>query len=86
MVVLYARHTLTDIVEDASGAKSLDIALSGQGDAILFRNGQQFKVTWTREDRNSPLVLVDDNNTPVPLKPGNIWYQVVPLGFEIKFS
>jgi hypothetical protein len=87
VVVLYANHLETDIVEDSTGPRiyySIEIQIWGEGKAIVFRDGQAFEGKWVRPQRHDLVRFVDDAGNPIPLKPGNTWIQVVPLDFEIK--
>ncbi|MBC8249153.1 MAG: DUF3048 domain-containing protein [Anaerolineales bacterium] len=89
VVVLYANHLETDIVEDSTGPRiyySIEIQLWGEGRAIVFRDGQAFEGRWVRPQRPDLIRFVDDTGTPIPLKPGNTWIQVVPLDFEIEVN
>ena len=87
VVVLWANHLDTDIVEDSTGPRvyySIEIQIWGEGQAIVFRDGQAFEGEWVRPQRNDLVRFVDDVGSPIPLKPGNTWIQVVPFGFEIE--
>ncbi|MGA9348790.1 MAG: DUF3048 domain-containing protein [Anaerolineae bacterium] len=87
VVVIYANHLETDIVEDSTGPRvyySIEIQIWGEGQAIVFRDGQAFEGEWVRPQRNDLVRFVDDTGSPIPLKPGNTWIQVVPFGFEIE--
>ncbi len=87
VVVLYANHVETDIVEDSTGPRiyySIEIQIWGEGRAIVFRDGRAFEGKWVRPHHPDMVRFVDDAGDPIPLKPGNTWIQVVPLGFEIE--
>jgi hypothetical protein len=81
VVMIYADHVETDIVEDEIGAGNYawDIQLEGEGPAILFRSGQRYDVRWVRPDNGGMIHLVDEAGNDVPLEPGQTWFQVVPL-------
>ncbi|MBI1276800.1 MAG: DUF3048 domain-containing protein [Anaerolineaceae bacterium] len=82
VVVIFADHQFTDIVEsEFQGAKSysIQINLMGQGDAILFRDDQEYKGKWVRDDKNTIIGLRTANGDILPLKPGQTWFQVVQL-------
>ena len=86
VVAVYANHLETDIVEDSTGPRiyySIEIQIWGEGKAIVFRDGQAFEGKWVRPQRPDMIRFVDDAGNPIPLKPGNTWIQVVPVGFEI---
>jgi hypothetical protein len=84
VVIVSAHHQETDFLEDnvAGGHFSIEIQIWGQGPATLFRDGQRFEGRWQRMDRNAMLAFYDLNGAILPFKPGNTWFQVVPLGFD----
>lgn len=57
---------------------SMQIQLWGSGAAAVFRDGQQYNVTWQRQGRNDSLTFTDSAGNPFPLQIGNSWVQVVP--------
>ncbi|MFZ1395843.1 MAG: DUF3048 domain-containing protein, partial [Candidatus Promineifilaceae bacterium] len=56
----------------------IEIQIWGQGSAIILRDGQQYPVTWLRENRSDMFTFVDAAGQPVPLQIGNSWFQVLP--------
>jgi hypothetical protein len=81
VVILYARHRETDIVESVWQdvvSYSLEIALWGEGDAVLLRDGERYDVRWERTMRDQPLMLITIDGQLIPLKPGVTWFQVFP--------
>ena len=86
VVVLYAKHVETDILEDtwAGGHYSIEIQIWGSGVAKIFRDGQMYDVRWERPKRSDLLRFADGEGKPFPLKPGNTWIQLVPLDFVIE--
>jgi hypothetical protein len=85
MVVLFAKHSATDIVEDSLGSRSIQIDLHGRGRAVVFRDGQAFDVQWAREDPNAMLRLVDASGKDVPLKTGHTFFEIVPTELNLTF-
>ncbi len=80
VVALFADHTLTDIVESefqGSVSYSIEIKLWFEGDAILFRDGQQIPARWVRPTREDMISLRTLDGEFLPLKPGNTWFQVM---------
>ena len=77
VIVLQARHVQTDI-DEGYGSFSVRIELLGQGPAIVFRDGKMTEATWVRRDQKEMIQILDEDGNPIPLKPGNIWVQVVP--------
>jgi hypothetical protein len=54
-----------------------DISLNGSGEAFVFREGRMIKANWVRDQVDQPILLVDANGSPVPLKAGVTFYQVI---------
>ena len=82
VVIVYANHVLSDIVESewqGSVTYGIEIQLWFEGDAILFRDGQQYHGRWTRPAREQSLSFLTDDGQYLPLKPGNTWIEVFPL-------
>lgn len=76
VIVLFANHALTDIVEDSLGTKGVNIELYGFGDFRIFRDGRVYEGTWRANDESPPRWLGAGEQI-VPLKPGQSWIQVV---------
>ena len=88
VIVIYAHHVETDILEDTGGGGhySIQVQLWGEGPVRIFRDGQMFDGKWVRPDRWDLMRFVDGNGNPLPLKPGNTFIQMVPLGFEVDIN
>ena len=84
VVVVGAHHQYTDILEDTFGGGhySIEIQVWGEGPATIFRDGQRYEAHWTRDERNEMLTFTDLEGNVLPLKPGNTWFELVPLGFD----
>jgi len=84
VIVVAANHVETDIVEDTWGGGhwSIEIQIWGEGPVSIFRDGQRYDGIWRRQDRHDLLSFwTKDGSQRIPLKPGNSWLQMVPLGF-----
>lgn len=82
VVVIFADHQLTDIVESQfqnSVSYSVDINLMGEGDAFLFRDGKRYDARWVRAAREDIIGLRTRDGQLLDLKPGNTWYEVIRL-------
>jgi hypothetical protein len=84
VIIVYANHVETDILEDlvGGGHYSIEIQIWGQGPVQIVRDGQVYNGLWVRQAREEMLSFFDEANQPLLLKPGNSWYQIVPLGFS----
>ena len=61
---------------NTSTTEMVKIDLFGSGQAVLFRDGQAFPARWMRPAEGL-LFLVAPNGSPLPLKPGVTFYQVI---------
>ncbi len=82
IVVVAANHVNTDILEDTNNNPSIEIQIWGTGPVSIFRDGQRFDGIWKREDPHHMLTFYDSAGNPLPLAPGNTFFQIVPLGFD----
>jgi hypothetical protein len=83
VVVIYATHADDwAIFEDPprNNWPSVQIQLWGSGPAVLFRDGQAVQGLWARPKPEDMVVFRDTaGQTPLALKPGNTWIELVPL-------
>ncbi len=75
LIVLYARH-------DVISPTNLDIRLDPDrtGKAVLFRDGQMFKITWSTAPKDGPvrpIRFLEEDGSPAALAPGHTWVIVV---------
>jgi hypothetical protein len=85
VVIYFAEHEDTDIVEDSNGATSVNIFVNGFGTAWIIRDGQILKGNWQTDGSQTPNFIFN-NGSPIPLKPGNTWVEVVPPYFDIEID
>ena len=58
--------------------------LVGEGQGLLYLDGQGFNVRWSRPDAASVTTWTYTNSgNPVILPPGKVWWEVVPVGTVI---
>jgi LysM repeat protein len=82
VIIYFAEHQETDIVEDTNGATSIRIIVNGRGLAWFFRDGKLNKGYWETDGARTPYFAYEDGR-PYPLKPGRTWVEVVPTYFTI---
>ena len=82
VIIYFAEHLPTDIVEDSNGATSIRIIVNGKGPAWFFRDGKLNKGFWETDGARTPYFAFEDGR-PYSLKPGNTWIEVVPTYFTI---
>ncbi len=82
VIIYFAEHQDTDIVEDSNGATSVRIIVNGKGPAWFFRDGKLNKGFWQTDGTRTPFFTYEDGR-PYSLKPGNTWVEVVPTYYII---
>jgi hypothetical protein len=91
VVILFARHEQDRTIceyqrEGRCLAFSTEIALLGEGRAILLRDGRAYEVIWQRTTRHQMLTFVDERGETFPLQIGKTWFQVVPTDYPEAYS
>lgn len=79
VVVITAKHFDSGF-NAQNDAPVPDYDLTGTGTALVATGGKTVKVTWSKKDNSSPLVLLDENGESVTLAPGNTWVELLPKG------
>lgn len=82
VIIYFAEHFETDIVEDSTGATSVGITLNGEGKAWVFRDGKYVRGRWRTDGTQTPEFITADGAL-IPLKRGQTWIEVVPTEYEI---
>lgn len=78
-VVVIAVTSFDSGFDAQGGAPVPDLALVGSGAGTLATGGRTVAVTWSKADRDSPLVLATADGAVATLAPGNTWVELVPL-------
>ena len=83
VVIQWAPHLATDIVEDSLGTTSIRIELMGSGPVKILRDGKVIDGTWRADDVNQPPLFFDAGGAPIPLHPGRTWFQIVEPHYSV---
>jgi hypothetical protein len=84
VVLMEVQHDQTDLIEDVVNSYSVRTYIAGrEGPATIIRNGVAIQGRWRALDKFSGLELVDAAGNPIPLKPGQSWFQVVPPNYGV---
>ena len=84
VVIMEVQHDQTDLVEDVVNSYSVRTYIAGrEGPATVIRDGVAIQGRWRALDKFSGLELVDAAGQPIPLKPGQTWFQVVPPNYGV---
>jgi hypothetical protein len=63
---------------DVNGVPVEEIGATGQGRAIVFRNGKAIEGTWVRQFVEDRTVFKDSQGREIDLVAGNTWVELVP--------
>lgn len=75
VVVLFVPHRFANSFDQEDEVYHIELIDSGE--AFVFRDGGVIQARWYRTDLDQPLLLANPNGTPIYLKPGLTFYQVI---------
>jgi hypothetical protein len=78
VLIIYADHQKSNILEAEPNGYGFDIKLRGEGKATVLRDGVATAALWRRDKLTDFMQVVDASGAPIPLHPGNTWVEVVP--------
>jgi len=80
VVVQYVQISYGPWLENSEGGLEVqaDLYPNASGAAEIFRNGVEIAGTWHRSTLGSPTQFLSTAGTPIPLKPGQTWVELVP--------
>ncbi|MGH2473236.1 MAG: DUF3048 domain-containing protein [Candidatus Limnocylindria bacterium] len=83
IVIIRTDIWATDVRDDAGGAASLDMRMTGTGLASIFRDGLRQDGWWSRATLLDPFVFTNFYGHRIYLSPGQTWVHVVPADWQI---
>lgn len=75
VVALFVPHIFANQFDQADEVYHIDLVDSGE--AYVFRDGAAFPARWSRPEMDQPILLTSLNGTPIFLRPGRTFYQVL---------
>lgn len=57
----------------------------GQGNALIFQNGQVIQGTWKKSSQLDREVFYDKNGSEIKMVRGAVWIEVVPAGNQVSY-
>lgn len=69
---------------DSAGNPTVEITVTGKGDALILRDGGVYRGEWSKRDAESDLVWRTRAGRPLPLAPGNTWIELVPADGDVE--
>jgi hypothetical protein len=85
VIIHYAKYEETEVL-DVRGAPTLKVIFQGEGRAQICRDGVMIEAKWTKPGLDDFVQYVYLDGSPVPLRPGETWIEIVPLDYEITFA
>ncbi len=58
----------------------------GEGEALIFQNGEVVESTWEKEDITSPIIFSNSEGEEIEFVRGPIWIEGVPKGNDIVYN
>lgn len=77
-VLVFKVEVTPGLVISAAGARSPEIEVTGEGEAVILRAGQAVRGRWRRSTPAGQFEVVDSGGEPVRLAPGNVWINLLP--------
>jgi len=85
---IQAKTVITQFMKEKGpidGEKHMLYTTIGSGQALVFKDGQAIKATWTKDDRQSRTKFTDSSGKEIVFNRGPIWIEIVPVGSEVKY-
>jgi hypothetical protein len=86
VVIIQTDITPLPIIEDAGGAFSYDMRLTGMGAATVFRDGRRQDGVWYRGTWFDPFIFVSSQGERILLSPGQTWIHIIPTDWQVPSS
>jgi DUF3048 family protein len=83
IVIIRTDVWVTNVVDDAGGAPSLDMRMTGSGPATIFRDGLRQDGTWSRANLIDPFTFTNLYGHKIYLDPGQTWVHVLPMDWQV---
>lgn len=74
ILVLFVPH---EYYYKSSDTEIIEQLLQGEGKGYALRDGQVYPITWRHESPYGMFNFTFPDNTLYPLKPGNLWFEIV---------
>lgn len=82
VILLYASHEATEIIEDSLGFTNVYVGLTGEGKVQILRDGHVTDGRWRRPTLRGFFIFTDSSGKEIALKPGNSWFEILPTNYS----
>jgi hypothetical protein len=92
VVIIEEEHTIQPFVSAnywGPGDFAFSVNFIGEGRVFLLRDGRYYEGVWRRATRDEPLTFFDAGGEPLPFRPGNTFFTLVPEwidGYQLAFG
>lgn len=78
VAILRAPFEWMDFVDDAAGELTFGVELTGEGEALILRQGLYYEGRWTRENDDDPIrMFLGSSGAEITLKTGRTWFAIL---------
>jgi len=85
-VVVLTANIAPDPYGGPSNPGAVYVQSTGTNAAYYFRDGKEFKGTWTKWHEGSRLLLLDDHGHAFKFNPGQTWIEVLPSNGSMSWT
>ena len=68
------------------GEQTVIMQTVGQGQLVVFRDGDAVTGTWKKDSHSARTQLLDGSGNPIALNKGNTWFAVIPIDNQKRLS
>jgi len=54
-----------------------DVDILGEGEAVVYKNGEEIRGTWSKKEAEDVLRFYDESSEEIEFTPGTIWIEIV---------
>jgi hypothetical protein len=83
VIVLYMDESVAN--DGYEKGQHLLYETTGEGKALVFKNGQVVEASWEKKDRASQVFLSDKQGRPIKFVGGKIWFSVIPSDNQVRY-
>jgi hypothetical protein len=74
------------VSQRSTGSTALEAVVIGEGDAMVFSDGQVLPAHWVKPDGQTPIKYLNAFGGEISLRPGTTWVHLVPKGRDVSVA
>jgi hypothetical protein len=82
VVIIFAKESPAN---DGYPGGHLLYGIIGQGDGIIFQNGEAIEINWVKKTEERRMKFYDKNNNEISFVRGPIWIEILPIGNKVNY-